>query len=261
MFSSLYDRVKADKRSKEYIQGLLCNLSTIECIIVLGAEAWDFIQEMIKAGMIPDRIKIFQHSPIIHPTRLLKYGANQREAHWFYECVTDTLSYLVDGAVSKLSKEVLKDNVRKVFGNRYNNDLRGSFIYRGIYDGVTLFVTRGYEEITTLIRSYPDGSVPKSFPAFQDLVAPTTNFALHGLEIEFTWYEDFDCETAQFGVCDEAKMGEWVAHSKEERGNGYVDSWDKKQSSRKLQSATDMAGLMKRNDDDSGEKRKAPSGW
>ena len=164
-------------------------------------------------------------------------------------------------AVSKLSKEVLKDNIRKVFGNRYNNDLRGSFIYTGIYDGVTLFVTRGYEEISKLIRSYPDGSVPKSFPSFQDLVTSTTNFALHGLEIEFVWYEDFDCETAQFGVCDEAKMVEWVAHSKELREEGYVDGWDKKQSSRKTQSATDMAALTKRKNDDSGGKRKAPPGW
>jgi len=56
-------------------------------------------------------------------------------------------------------------------------------------------------------------------------------------------------------------MGEWVARSKEEREKGYVDRWDKKQSSRKLQSATDMAGLMNRKNDDSGGKRKAPSGW
>ena len=77
--NSLYSttRKKTDPYSKKYIQGLINNLPNLKCLIILGDEAYKFVQEMQAEGMIPKDIKIFQHSPLIHPTKLLKWGASK----------------------------------------------------------------------------------------------------------------------------------------------------------------------------------------
>ena len=215
--------------SKEYIRGILQNLPNVKCIIVLGNEAWGFVQEMRKDHMISPDIKIFQHSPVMHPTHILKGGVTQREARWFYECIRDTINYLVDGPASKVvSKDTLQNNVRTVFVNCVKDDYKGNFIYRGIDNGKLLFIVRGYEEMKKLIRSYPGGSIPDEFPTFGEFVASDVNFEFRDLEIELVWFEDHDY-SLEFGVHNERDMKAWVRKAKEMRG----DEWTEKERQRK----------------------------
>ena len=221
--SSIYNktRKKTDSFSKKYIQGLINNLPNLKCLIILGDEAYKFVQEMQAEGMIPKDIKIFQHSPLIHPTKLLKWGASKREAYWFYECITKTLAHLVNAEPSKqVPKDVLQDKVRHVFPDRQPDSVKGCFIYKAYVGNTVLFITRGYEELTELIRSYKNGSIPDSFN-YEDILNSGSRYLFRGLELELIWFDQHDY-SEDFGVLNEARMKQWVMKAKKIRDKGWV---------------------------------------
>ena len=220
---SLYTRTrkKTDHLSKEYIEGLIRSLSHLKCIIVVGDEPYKFVQEMKKAGMIPEHVKIFQHSPIIHPTKLLKWGASKREAYWFYDCITKTLAHLVNANQSEPElRMALQDKVRYVFPDRQPDSVTGCFVYKAYVGNTVLFITRGYEELTELIRSYKNGSIPDSFNN-EDILNSGSRYLFRGLELELIWFDQHDY-SEDFGVLDEAGMKQWVMKAKKIRDKSWV---------------------------------------
>lgn len=228
--TKLYKKAKemTAQYTMKYIRCLIGNIPNLECIVVLGNEAFDFFNMMKKEGMIPAYIKIIQNHPIIHPSKLLAFGASLREAHWMYMSIVGTLSHLVGASAPD---EVSKNNIHLAFINRNSDDERGSFIYKASVNvgGVdtVLFVTRGYSEVKRVIRSW-GGSVPEEFPTFKEIVGYNGNYEFRELTLELIWYEDYDC-TQKFGVHNERDMKAWVKKAKKIRGN----EWTKKETQRK----------------------------
>ena len=231
--SSLYNKTRreTDELSKAYIHRLIQNLKPhLKCLIILGKEAFELVQEMKKDGLIPDDIKIIQHSPIAHPTKILKYGLSKREAHWFYDCITRTLAYLVNEPLKVESKEARQNKVKIPFPDRKPDSVEGCFIYKAFVGDTLLFIERGYDEVAKLIRSEPyKGSLPNSFN-FEEISNAGASYFFRGLKLELIWFDNHDCYSEGFGVYDEEGLKQWVKDSKNLRDRGWVEDQDARNS-------------------------------
>ena len=209
-------RADADEHSEALILGIINNLKPhLKCIVIIGKEAFDFAEKMQLANKIPDHIKIINHSPISHPTKMFKYGLTKREAYWTYECLRDALDYLVPQTLKTPSNKEFWERVSDTFEERRKDDNTGCFIFKGSDDrtGADLFYTLGHTEMIELIRKYPEGSIPKSFPTFQDFIADPIH-VFRELEVEMIWFENHDY-SKKYGVQDEGLMENWVARAKD----------------------------------------------
>ena len=215
---TLYQRTrrKTNSLAKLYIQGLIQNRRP-KAILTVGAESFNFLNEMIAEGYDLYGAMIFQHSPNIHPTRQLKFGANKRELPFLYECISMSLEHLAGKQPTRLPMKTYRARAENLFIDRDPDSETGCYIFNGtgVLDAAnTLFYARTYVEMMDVIREN-GGSIPKSFPSFQDFIDEPTQVFL-GLRMEMIWFEKHDY-SKKFGVQNETAMTKWVAYANERR--------------------------------------------
>ena len=202
-------RKKTDALSKQYIKGLIKKRRP-KVIVTLGAEPFKFINEMTVEDLCG--AKIFQHSPNIHPTRMLKFGANRQEGAFLYECISLSLAHLIGVPTPRLPMKEYRAKARSLFINHDMTSEKGCYIFKGtdMLTNVVLFYARTYTNMRTLIREN-GGSVPSTFPKFRDFQDNHIRENL-GLRMEKIWFEDHDY-SKDFGVQDKTAMASWMARS------------------------------------------------
>jgi len=242
-------RNKTDEHSMQYILDIIKQLPNLKYIIVLGEEAWLFMQKMEKKNLLGD-IKIIQHSALPHPTRILKHGVTQREAYWFYECINELFACLIGQPPKPFSRKTALN----IFGNRNNGDTSGCYIYKGWYDGSLLFIARSLKDLRTMVIN-AGGSIrehtqeeleaeEKKWPTVTAMSKESgKTFVYRGLEIEQIWFLNHDYKDEKFGKKDSPKLEAWRAHAKKCKVISLLNRYDSERSVTATQAAKTISSV------------------
>jgi hypothetical protein len=226
-------REKMDMPSMKYIQYIMKEvLTSVEVLIAVGDHSFDFAENMIRLGMIDlAKVTFVNHSPVIHPTKLLKFGPTLRQRHWLYQTITDMLTHtLGQPRVNVPSQEVM---VLSEHRTNNNHDTHGNYVYYGFFRGKRILIGRSCAHFLQLLREAYVSTGP--FESQGTLLETEDRSGdIDGLEVKLVWYTKHNDELhrgLQFGYqfpLQDNIMKEWMKVAGEKQRERLVDNAEKK---------------------------------
>ncbi|KAL7458318.1 hypothetical protein ACHAWC_009873 [Mediolabrus comicus] len=191
-------REKTDVHSMAYIQYVIEELlKYVEVIIAVGDHSFNFVETMIEEGFIDmGKVTFLQHSPVAHPTKLLKFGPTIRQRHWLYQTITDMLTHILRQNRVNITRE--EAMLLCEHRTNDNNDTHGNFVLFGYFGGKRIIIGRSHSHFAELIReAYVSAS---AFPTtFRTLLETDERSGdVDGLEVKVVWYTEFNEELMKY---------------------------------------------------------------
>ena len=157
---NLYDKIRTetDKYIEGYLKFVFEKLENLKYILIYGVEPFKWLSK--HADIIPPGVKVFQHSPNMHPSVVTQIGPTIRQCHHIIEAIDKVFAAMLGRSPRK---HIMRTDIQRVFMHfREGNE---SHIYYARYEGVLILIGRNRQDMQQLIRGALVSDEENQYPA------------------------------------------------------------------------------------------------